>query len=52
MPDAHKYDKADFDTRKAAKISLMQAHELATTIYELQERMTTIETALGVIHED
>lgn len=46
----HKFDQTDFNTRKAAKLFLMQQHELATSITELQARMTEIEKALGIIH--
>ena len=52
MPDSHKFNKADFDTRKAALEFLNQQHALATTITELQVRMTKIETAIGIIHGD
>ena len=48
----HKFDQADFNTRKTAKEFLALQHELATTITELQVRMTKIETALGIIHGD
>ena len=51
MP-GHKFNKTDFDERKAAKEFLILPHNLASTITELQARMTKIETAMGITHGD
>ena len=48
----HKLDEADFIVRMSAKEFLMQQHELANTITELQARLTKVETAMGITHGD
>ena len=49
---SHKFDPDDFNARKDAKVFLLAQHELATTVAELQARMTKIETALGITSGD
>ena len=49
---SHKFDQIYFDSRKDAKVFLLAQHELATTVTELQSRMTKIEIALGITSGD